>query len=370
MPALRRALIGTLVAASSLIAAPAAPAAAKPVWLCKPGIKQNPCEPKLRTTVLAPSGETIGVTKAKRDKRRRIDCFYVYPTVSNQTTPQANLDIDPELRSIALYQASRFSRHCRVFAPVYRQVTLAGLGGEATQEMFETAYSDVLGAWRTYLRRHNRGRGVVLIGHSQGTVMLRRLAAERVDPRRKARRKLVSALLLGWPVTVAEGSDRGGDFERIGACRSKRQIGCVVAFSAFNAPVPGDASFGRTSEPGREVLCTNPGSLGGGGAALKTIYPTQPFAPGAIAAAIELVSSRPLPQVATPWVELRGAYGGRCSSADGANVLQISTALGAPRLRAVPAPEWGLHLADVNLPLGNLTDLVRAQGKRFVRQRR
>ena len=57
----------------------------------------------------------------------KIDCFYVYPTVSDQKTVNANLHIDPVERSIALYQAARYSQYCRVFAPMYRQVTLTAL---------------------------------------------------------------------------------------------------------------------------------------------------------------------------------------------------------------------------------------------------
>jgi hypothetical protein len=122
---------------------------------------------------------------------------------------------------------------------------------------------------------------VVLIGHSQGTFNLIELAAEEIDPKkRKARKKLVSALLLGGNVTVADGQDAGGDFRRIRACRSRKQLGCVVAFSTFNGPVPANAVFGRTSEPGREVLCTNPAALGGGSAPLDTIQPSEPFAAG------------------------------------------------------------------------------------------
>ena len=48
--------------------------------------------------------------------------------MSDQNTAVANLHIDPVERSIALYQAARYSQYCRVFAPMYRQVTLAGIG--------------------------------------------------------------------------------------------------------------------------------------------------------------------------------------------------------------------------------------------------
>ena len=215
---------------------------------------------------------------------RPVDCFYVYPTVSDAPGPQAPLRIDPELRSIALYQAARYSQYCRVYAPVYRQLSLQGIGGSAGGDP-ALAYGDVRAAWRTYLRRHNRGRGVVLVGHSQGTYMLRRLITDEIDPQPRLRRKLVSALLLGGDATVRAGRDRGGDFKYLRACRSARQLGCVVAFSIFNAPVPADSSFGRAGD-GREVLCTNPASLGGGAGALDPIFPSKPFAPGVIGSLI------------------------------------------------------------------------------------
>ena len=75
--------------------------------------------------------------------------------MSDQQRPQATQVVDDVLRSIALYQAARYSRDCRVFAPVYRQVTIQGLlqPDTVTPEMREQAYADVREAWRTYLRR-------------------------------------------------------------------------------------------------------------------------------------------------------------------------------------------------------------------------
>jgi Protein of unknown function (DUF3089) len=232
-------------------------------------------------------------------------------------------------------------------------------------EVRTTAYADVRAAWRTYLRRQNKGRGVVLIGHSQGTFMLRRLVAEEIDPKRSARRKLVSGLLLGGNVTVRKGGDTGGDFKRVKACRSKRQLGCVVAFSTFGGPVPSDSPFGR-ADGDLQVLCTNPAALGGGSGKLDPLYPTEPFAPGTIASLIPLLGA-PVPPASTAWVEIPGAYRAHCSSANGANVLQLTPLGGAPPLTPVPA-NFGLHLADGNIALGNLEELVRTQAQRWVRR--
>jgi hypothetical protein len=352
-----------LLIAVALVASPPDAAAAKTLWLCKPGLRNNPCEPGLGTTVYSPAGVKLRVKRPARARPRPVDCFYIYPTVSDVPGPQAPLRIDPEQRSIALYQAARYSQYCRVYAPIYRQLTLSGIGGAPGGDP-DLAYRDVRAGWRDYLKRHNRGRGVVLVSHSQGTYMLRRLVREEIDRRPAVRRRLVSALLLGGDVTVKKGRDAGGDFNHVRACRSPRQLSCVVAYSTFDTPVPADSPFGR-APAGREVLCTNPAALGGGAGVLDSIYPSEPFAPGVIGSLIPQIG--PLPTASTTWIEIAGAYRARCSSADHADVLQVSPLRGAPRLNPVPA-NFGLHLTDANLPLGNLMHLVRIQARHWVRR--
>jgi pimeloyl-ACP methyl ester carboxylesterase len=364
----RRPLAAVTLALIAFVLLPAS-ADAKVVWLCKPGQKANPCEPSLTTTNFSPKGKRLGVEHVRPAKRRRADCFYVYPTVSDQKQPQATQVVDDVLRSIALYQTARYSRDCRVFAPVYRQVTIQGLfqPDTVTAEMRKQGYDDVVEAWRAYLKRFNHGRGVVLIGHSQGTFVLRRLIREEIDPKASARRRLVSAVLLGGNVTVRKGGDRGGDFKRVRACRRAAQTGCVVAFSTFNAPVPDSALFGRTSQPGLEILCTNPAALGGGSAKLTPMYPSAPFADSVIGAAANF-ALQGLPRPKTAWAAFPDSYSGKCSKADGASVLQVSPRGGAPVLTPVPAANWGLHIADVNIALGDLTELVRRQARNFLRR--
>jgi hypothetical protein len=357
-----RPLVVAIVLACAAALPSSAAAAPKVVWLCKPGLKANPCDVGLSTTRFSPSLERLGVDRVKRPRRPKFDCFYVYPTVSDQPAPAANFAVDPELRSVARFQASRYTSECRMYAPVYRQITLAGLDGgvPVTAEMRERAYRDVRNAWRRYLAKFNDGRGVVLIGHSQGTFVLRELVEREIDPKPKVRKRLISALLLGGLVLVKEGRDTGGDFKHVKACRSRTQVGCIVAFSAYSAPPPANAIFGRTSRPGLEVLCTNPAALRGGSGTLDPVYPTTPFASGTtIGAAIGAVGGPQL-QAPTAWVSFPGSYRGRCSSGE-VNVLAITPLGGAPVLNPVPDASWGLHLTDANLALGNLVELVRAQ---------
>jgi hypothetical protein len=245
--------------------------------------------------------------------------------------------------------------------------TLRGIGEGArvTPANRELAYSDVREAWRTYLRRHNDGRGVVLLGHSQGTFMLRELVKREIDRAPGIRRRLISAVLLGGNVTVRKGRDAGGDFRNVKACRSARQLGCVIHFVTFNGPVPADSRFGRATDDGLEVLCTNPAALAGGPGELELVFPTTPFSPGPIGALIEIVAGSPLPRARTPWISVPGVARARCSSAGGANVLQVTTPAGGRAFRPVPDTGWGLHLIDVNLALGTLTRVVGRQARRW-----
>jgi len=262
---------------------------------------------------------------------------------------------------------------CRVYAPVYRQLTLTTLNSRTdTPEARALAYGDVLSAWQDYLANYNEGRGVVFIGHSQGTFMLTNLIATEIDPDPNLRRLLVSALLIGGNVLVAAGQDVGGDFQNIPACRSVDQTGCVVAYSSFDQPPPADSFFGRTDAGPRaneqaddnlEVLCVNPASLSGGTGPLQPYFGTAKF-PGPIG----LVLPSP-PSVPTPWVATPGLYTALCESSGGANWLQIDTTDIAGDERQVVyqtlGPTFGLHLFDVSLALGNLVDLIRQQAAAF-----
>ena len=288
--------------------------------------------------------------------------------------------VDPEQTAIARYQASRFSQRCRVFAPMYRQLTLTGISQPALpRSALELAYGDVAAAWREYMKRYNTGRGVVLIGHSQGTGMLTELIREKIDRFPAARERLVSALLLGGNVTVKQGSDVGGAFNKVPACRSKKQRHCVVAYSTFNEPPPDAPAFGKPSgalvdafgNGGRadtEVLCNNPAALGGGVAPLRTLVPTSPF-PGTIGLGVRLTFNGTPPTAATPWVQPQDHYTGICQSSNGANVLMVSPVGSARTLVPVPDPTWGLHLADVNIALGDLVGLVRSQSRSYLKAR-
>ncbi len=364
------AVLAAVVAALAAGAAAPAPAQAEVVWLCRPGLEADPCRGSQATTIRR-AGRPARVVEPRLPARPPVDCFYVYPTVSGQPGTNADKAIDPELVAIARLQAARFSQACRVFAPVYRQLTLASiLSGDpaARAAGAQLAYGDVREAWREFLRIRGAGRGVVLLGHSQGSFLLRQLVKDEIDRRARNRRRLVSAVLLGGNVAVRRGRTSGGDFRRIPGCTGPRQLRCVIAFSAFGDRPPPDARFGRPADgPGYEVLCTNPASLRANRRRpVTTLLRSEPF-PGLLGAGLRLLYEGAPPTAPTPWLQPADRYSVRCARMGGANVLLARPLGRARRLAASPDATWGLHLADVNLALGELVELVRGQGQRFRR---
>src|SRR4051794_32799842 len=186
-------------AGSSHPATTAPPKPPRTIWLCFPGRAPDPCASSLATTFIGAHGQAR-IERPRVPKSPPVDCFYVYPTISDENRGNADRTIGLRQILVAQTQAARFSQVCKVYAPVYRQITERGLTTPSLHPRAALAYGDVLAAWRDYLAHWNDGRGVVLIGHSQGAYVLKHLIATALDRSSAERRLLVSAILLGGQV--------------------------------------------------------------------------------------------------------------------------------------------------------------------------
>jgi hypothetical protein len=329
-------------------------------WLCWPGASGSVCDHSLDATVVMADGSTedeIFVAAAAPD----VDCFYVYPTISLDPLPNSDLQAGDEEINVVRQQAARLGSACRVFAPIYRQVTLGVLFGtvetDATrEELGAIAYGDVEAAWEAF-RAETTDRPFVLVGHSQGAGHLRRLIQERIDDDDVLRGQMLSAYLIGTAVAVPEGADVGLDFDNVPACRSTNQTGCVVSYASYanDAPPPDDSLFGAPRTGGGTALCVNPAAPAGGSAPLMPYF--------AVEGGLFDVSGL---DVSAPYVKLPDYVSGECVMRNGFSVLEVTIVSDAadPRPRTLDgrlAPNWGLHLIDMHLAMGDIESMLIEQ---------
>jgi hypothetical protein len=345
-------------------------------WLCRPG-RQDACSVDLTATIVRADG-SLAREPWTAAANAPIDCFYVYPTVSTDPAPTSDMVADDAERNVIRQQFARFGSACRLFAPMYRQVTLAGLramlagGGGGAALSRGSPYDDVRDAWRHYLEHDNRGRGVVLVGHSQGSFILTELIRQEIEGK-PAQSRLVSALLLGATLAVPRGKDAGGSFQSIPLCRAATQTGCVVTYVSFRStmPPPANTRFGRVAANEMVAACTNPASLGGGSGAARAYLDAR----GQL-----IVGQSPRPWIVperaidTPWVSVPGLLTVQCASNEHAGYLEVTVHgdTSDPRTDDIAGDlvaggqvlaDWGLHLIDVNLAMGNLVDIVAQQAR-------
>lgn len=339
-------------------------------WLCLPG-REDACARDLTATVVQADGATSRES-FKPAEDPKIDCFYVYPTVSGD--PGGNSDMTPgrEEMAAAQVQFARFRAVCRPFAPVYRQITIASLRGYLTGTPIPTdpvlAYRDVRDAWNWYLANENKGRGVILIGHSQGSQLLRRLIENEIDGK-PVQKLIVSAMLPGANIPV---DDKTGLWGSIPTCKTAVQTGCLISYVSFRAesPPPPGSLFGRSDVAGATAACVNPSELVGDKGLLRPYF-TNIASAGAGRLGAEWAKGK---TVDTFFVTTPGLVSGACASQGGFSYLAI-TVHGDPtdpRTDTVPGDlmaggvvqrEWGLHLIDINLALGDLVDIAGRQAK-------
>jgi hypothetical protein len=351
-------------------------------WLCLP-TRLTVCSTPLPTTALNPNGYgSTGLSPVAKDPP--VDCFYVYPTVSRDPGMNSDLNAGPEERLAAESQVARFASVCRVFAPIYRQMTVAAVAAYATGANIDApaalAYRDILSAWRNYIRTRNNGRPFVLIGHSQGSLHLIQLIAREIENDPAVARRMKLAIISGYNVLVPEGKLVGGSFRKTPLCSRPGETGCVIAWVSFrenNVP-PRGAIFGYSPQPGMTVACVNPARPGSRDWVPFDSYlfarSTLPVPGGPI----QWSSEGPPP---TPYLRTEGLVSGKCVNDGPRGYLAIRTNAdptdkrtdrvgGEVAVLGMFLPGWGMHLIDMAAPQGDLVRQVGEIGNRSLREAR
>ena len=349
------------------------------VWLCRPD-RQDACSAPQDATIVAVNG-TLTHEAFHPAKNPPIDCFYVYPTVSNEPGGNSDLNITGAEKSVVNAQFARFAAKCRLFAPMYRQVTLTALramiAGKPIPVDRDLGYGDVLAAWNYYLAHDNQGRGVVLVGHSQGSGVLTRLIKEEIDGK-PVQGKLISAILMGTSLPVPKGADVGGAFQQISVCRSNSQTGCVIAFADFraNVPPPANSRFGKAPD-GMQAVCANPAALRGGSGVLNAYLSAGRISTGSDGPREPFDWTTPAKPIDTAFVKVPGLLSAECLTDEHGSYLAVTVhpTPGGVRTNDISGDvvvngqvlqDWGLHLIDANLTMGNLVAIVGDETKAYL----
>jgi hypothetical protein len=299
-----------------------------------------------------------GVSNRQADAA--VDVFYVAPTTYyNNKAWNAPID-DPESRKrvddfVLKYQASAFNGTARVYAPLYRQATLAAFfadNREDGEKALALAYGDVIRAFDHYMAHDNQGRPFLLAAHSQGSRHLIRLLEERIDGTALAHR-MVAAYAVGYPLPMDMFKR---SFKTLEPCREPAQTRCVLTWNSFDAQ-DGDVSVLRDilgfsydgvyeANKGKKLLCVNPlnWTLGGEAPAASNL--------GALS-----LSEGPM---GTPDAELTGA---RCD--DGALLVALRKEDG---YSGFVMPGGNYHVYDYNLFYMNIRENAARRVERFLKE--
>lgn len=223
-------------------------------WLAKPGMAQDPSD-------WIPEG-VIGTTTGQPAAT-----FYVHPTTYLERDRwNAPLDLQGEpsnrARLFVESQGGAFNSVSDVWAPRYRQAAYGAflLKNDDAERALDLAFRDVLAAFDAFMAAQPAGKPVILAGHSQGSLHLLRLLAER---KAALSNRLVAAYVAGWPVGLTSDLPATG----LPACAAPDQAGCVLSWQSFRDPAntglvtkawvgtEGLTGAPRTRE---DLLCTNP----------------------------------------------------------------------------------------------------------------
>jgi pimeloyl-ACP methyl ester carboxylesterase len=324
-------------------------------WVCRPDLPSDACRGDLTTTVIAADGtRTIEPHAPARDAT--VDCFYIYPTVDLSIIPGNHVDFSDlsTIRRTAAAQIARLSEVCNVFAPLYRQATIATYFSTKGDQkhFFDVAYSDVAAAFDAYLARFARGHKLVIIGHSQGSQMAARLLQERFDRDPAMRARLLVAMPIGFTVDIPNGATTGGTFTTLAPCKGAGETGCVLSYLSIRDGDSPNKLTNRVPE-GHHALCVSPTAR----ATLReSVFPTPKDAKRL--------------GVTTPYVAVKDFYAAHCTDdRDGRDYLA---------LKEVPQPDdrrphlvdldnsaggLGLHRYDLQFTQGDLIELVRTKSQ-------
>ena len=191
-------------------------------------------------------------------KNCEVDVFYVLPTIYADKNNaymlwHDNKAIQKKSELFAKQHTDIFSGYSRVFSPYYRQAEFRRVMTEIhlpveKQTFIQIGIDDVRNAFRYYMKHLNKGRPFILLGFSQGSmVLLEIMKTELADPAVNA--KLVAAYLIGYP-------NMPKTFPKYPHLRTAQRADDTGVIINYNSQAPGKVKSHFTGKS--DVYCINP----------------------------------------------------------------------------------------------------------------
>ncbi|MFH0865290.1 MAG: DUF3089 domain-containing protein, partial [Bacteroidota bacterium] len=198
-------------------------------------------------TFVGPDTLPGSVINIDYDTTSGYDVFCIYPTTAPYIAVAQNFAICDSQKTrarAALWEYNQYTQFGRIYAPYYRQASLAAIalphllpGSRQKQaDILDTAVTDVIGAYDYYIKHDNHGKKVILLGHSQGAIMLalmlRKMETDTVKFQTHLDR-IFLAVLVGMECGpyVAKDSLTGGWWQTIPICQNPLDTDCVMSWA-------------------------------------------------------------------------------------------------------------------------------------------
>ena len=194
--------------------------------------------------------------------------------VARSAASTATMHARPEEMGVVAQQFARFGAVCTTIraalSPVHADRARRAHDGQAAGDAGAipgSAITTCVDAWNYYLAHYNHGRGVVLIGHSQGSGVLTQLIKNEIDGK-PIQKQLVSAILMRHAACRCRSARMSAATSSTSRCAIRRATPDASSPSPRSAPaLPPPANTAVRQERGRRAWkrpASIPAALGGG----------------------------------------------------------------------------------------------------------